>query len=75
MKMIYEEYSDDRNCRFLIYDNEKYLSVVAEQYFDEYEIEDYIEPAGYREVRDGMLHHVGTLKEGIAVGRELLRSL
>ena len=72
MKLIYEEYSADRGDRFRIYDNGKYLSVVVEHFFEEFEIEGHIEPAEYREVRDGMLHHVSNIEEGIRVGKELL---
>lgn len=73
--VVYEEYSEDRKGRFLIYDEETYFSVVLEHFYEELEIQGYIEPAGFKEVRDGMIHHVGTIDEGVKVGRELLRNI
>lgn len=35
----------------------------------------YIKPSGFYEVRAGMVHHVGTIAEGISVGQELLRNM
>ena len=75
MKVVYEEYSEDRKRRFLIYNEETYFSVVLEQFYEELEIQGYIEPAGFKEVRDVMIHHVGTIEEGINVGRELLTNI
>lgn len=75
MKVVYEEYSEDRKRRFLIYEEEIYFSVVLEQFYEELEIQGYIEPSGFKEVRDGIIHHVGTIDEGIKVGRELLRNM
>lgn len=75
MKVVYEECSEDRKRRFLIYEEEIYFSVVLEQFYEELEIQGYIEPSGFKEVRDGIIHHVGTIDEGIKVGRELLRNM
>lgn len=75
MKKEYEEYSDDQKRRFIIYEELGFYSVILEKYFEEIEIQGYIEPAGFKEIRDGMLHHVGNLEEGIKVGRELLRNI
>ena len=75
MKIVYEEYSKDRNAKFIICEAENYYLIKAERYYDEVDIEGYIEPAGFREVRDGMIYHVGTIEEGIPVGRELLKNL
>lgn len=55
MKIVYEECSEDRKRRFLIYDEETYFSVVLEQFYEELEIQGYIEPAGFKEARDGMI--------------------
>lgn len=48
---------------------------MLEQFYEELEIQGYIEPSGFKEVRDGIIHHVGTIDEGIKVGRELLRNM
>lgn len=75
MERLYEEYSEDKKKRFSVYDKGNYVSVVTERYFEEFATEGYVEPAGFREVRDGMVHTAGTLEEGIEVGRELLRNM
>ena len=75
MKKVYEEYTEDKKRRFIIFDEDNFYSVVVEQYFEEIDVQGYIEPAGFRNIRDGMLHHVGTIDEGIKVGRELLRNM
>ncbi|MGN0245562.1 MAG: hypothetical protein ACI4DK_06330 [Lachnospiraceae bacterium] len=36
MKVVYEECSEDRKRRFLIYDEETYFSVVLEQFYEEH---------------------------------------
>ena len=75
MKLCYEEYSDDEKKRYRIYKSNGFFEVVLEQYHDEYDCKGYIEPAGFYEVRDNMVHHVGTIDEGISVGRELMRNI
>ena len=75
MENLYEEYSEDKKKRFVILDKGSYVSIVTERYFEEFATEGYVEPAGFREVRDGMVHTAGTLDEGIKIGRELLRNL
>ncbi len=74
-KKVYEEYSDDRKRRFFVFDEGSFYSVRLEHYYPENEIEGYVEPAGFREVRDEMVHHVGNIAEGINVGKELLRNI
>ena len=74
-KKVYEEYSTDGKKRFFVIDEGSFYSVRVEYYYPEYEIEGYIEPAGFREIRDEMVHHVGNITEGINVGKELLRNI
>ena len=74
-KIVYEEYSDDRNSRFFVCDEGDYYSVMVERFYPENEIQGYIEPAGFREAGDKMIHHVGNIDEGIKVGKELLRNI
>lgn len=75
MELCYEEYSDDEQIRYRIYKNNGFYKILLERYHDEYDCMGYIEPAGFSEVRDNMVHHVGTIEEGISIGRELLKSL
>ena len=75
MEMVYEEYSSDRQKRYRIYKKEGYFEVVVEQFCEAVDIQGYIEPSGYSELLDGMVHHVGSVKEGICLGRELLKNL
>lgn len=35
----------------------------------------YVEPAGFYEVRDNMIHYTGTIQEGILVGRGLMLNI
>ena len=74
MNLCYEEYSSDKKRRFHIYQCDNYYLVKIEQYHDEYDCMGYIEPAGFYEVRDNMIHHVGTIEEGILVGKEMMRN-
>ncbi len=74
-KIVYEEYSADKKKRFFVIDEGSFYSIRVEYYFPENEIQGYIEPAGFREVRDEMVHHVGSINEGINVGKELLRNI
>lgn len=74
MKKVYEDYSEDKKRRYIIYDNVNYYSVIVEQYYDAIDIKGYIEPEGFYEVHDCMVHHVENIDEGIKVGRELLRN-
>ena len=48
---------------------------MVERFYPENEIQGYIEPAGFREAGDKMIHHVGNIDEGIKVGKELLRNI
>ena len=75
IKKVYEEYSADRKSRFFVCDEGSFYSVRVEYYYPENEIEGYVEPAGFREVSDDMVHHVGNIDEGIKVGQELLRNI
>ena len=75
MELCYEEYSYDKKRRYRIYQEDGFFMVKLEQYHDEYDCMGYIEPAGFYEVWDNMVHHVGTIDEGISVGRELLRNI
>lgn len=75
MELHYEEYSDDTKRRYRIYKDNGFYVVILEQYHDEYDCMGYIEPADFYEVRDCMVHHVSTIDEGIAVGKELLRNI
>lgn len=75
MDLCYEEYSHDKKRRYHIYKDNGFFKVILEQYYEEYDCMGYIEPAGFYEVRDNMVHHVGTIDEGISVGRELLRNI
>ena len=63
------------NNNYVVIDEGSFYSIRVEYYFPEYEIQGYIEPAGFREIRDDMVHHVGSINEGINVGKELLRNL
>ena len=74
-KIVYEEYSADRMKRFFIIDEGSFYSIRVEYFFPENVIQGYIEPAGFRDIRDEMVHHVGSINEGINVGKELLRNI
>ncbi len=75
MELCYEEYSDDKKRRYRIYKENEFFKVILQQYHEEYDCMGYIEPAGFYEVQDKMVHHVGTIDEGISVGRELMRNI
>lgn len=75
MQLCYEEYSNDEKRRFRIYQDNEFYEVILEQYHDEYDCMGCMEPAGFYEVRDNMVHHVGTIDEVISVGRELMRNI
>ena len=75
MKLCYEEYSEDEKRRYRIYKVDGFYKVILEKYHNEYDYMGYIEPAGFYEVRNSMVHHVGTIDEGISVGRELMRNI
>ena len=75
MELCYEEYSNDKQRRYRIYKDNAFFNILLEQYHNEHECMGYIEPEGFYEIRDNMVHHVGTIDEGISVGRELLRNI
>lgn len=75
MEYCYEEYSDDNLRRYRVYKDSGFFRVILEEYHAECVCMGYIEPEGFYEIRDNMVHHVGTIDEGISVGRELLRNI
>lgn len=73
-RKVYEEYSKDKKRRLIIFDSEKYFSVIIEQYQEQSDIQGYLAPAGFYEVNDVVAHNVGTIEEGISIGRELMKN-
>lgn len=74
-ELCYEKYSCDKTIRYRIYKNQGYFDVKLERWHDEYDCMGYMEPAGFFEVRDGMVHLVGSVDEGILVGEEMMKNL
>ena len=70
-----DEVIHDKKRRYRIYKANEFFKVILQQYHEESDCMGYIEPAGFYEVQDKMVHHVGTIDEGISVGRELMRNI
>lgn len=67
---VYEEYSEDKMYRFVVYRNEDLFEVwVQKRFTDEYMGEDWFD---YEDIRD-VMHYADTLERAKEIGRECLR--